>query len=196
MSNYIPSSEGEIIDVESLKTVGRHQGCMYYTYAQRKGLNISSHMGPWFVCAKDLANNRLYVAKGEKNPWLFASSCLVQNYHCLFQAEERRIFHEEGKLICHAQFRHRQEAQAVTLYDIKHEDVPKAISNLALAKTNEERSFVFVKFSEPLTKVSPGQECVFFSEHLCGGGGQIAYIFKGEVEWQAYLDAYLAEATS
>ncbi len=44
---------------------GRHDGLMYYTLGQRKGLGIGGGAGePWFVAGKDLAANTLLVVQG------------------------------------------------------------------------------------------------------------------------------------
>lgn len=58
--------EGEIIDIESGKLLGKHQGHWLYTIGQRKGLTLSG--GPWFVVKKDVENNIIYVSKGYDTP--------------------------------------------------------------------------------------------------------------------------------
>jgi len=50
----------DIVDVNSHKVVGHHDGVLYYTIGQRKGLGIGGIKGidpkSWFVVAKDVIN--------------------------------------------------------------------------------------------------------------------------------------------
>lgn len=78
LQNYLPSQEGDIIDIGHGKTVGRHTGVLYYTIGQRKGLGIGGNMGPWFVVGKDVEKNILYVCNGDESEWLYSDSCIVQ----------------------------------------------------------------------------------------------------------------------
>ena len=49
LSNYLPSKDGDIVDVNTGKVIARHVGVLYYTIGQRKGLNIDHEKGPWLV---------------------------------------------------------------------------------------------------------------------------------------------------
>ena len=68
LSQYLPAKEGEIKTLNG-KTIGKHNGLMYYTIGQRKGLGIGGQKDStgqaWFVVKKDLTTNTLYVAQGE-----------------------------------------------------------------------------------------------------------------------------------
>ena len=43
LSNYLPAKEGDMMTLDG-KKIGRHQGLMYYTIGQRKGLGIAVEM--------------------------------------------------------------------------------------------------------------------------------------------------------
>lgn len=58
--------EGEIVDIETGKLLGRHNGHWLYTIGQRKGLGLGG--GPWFIIRKDIENNIIYVSKGYDTP--------------------------------------------------------------------------------------------------------------------------------
>lgn len=60
--NYLGEKEGNIIDLESGRIVGKHKGYWFHTIGQRKGLGLSG--GPWFVIKKDPEQNILYVSNG------------------------------------------------------------------------------------------------------------------------------------
>lgn len=57
--------------------VGHHDGLMYHTLGQRKGLGIGGVKGmgedPFYVVEKDLVNNVLVVAQGHDNSALLSS---------------------------------------------------------------------------------------------------------------------------
>ena len=72
LSKYLPAKKGDIITTDG-KKIGEHQGLMYYTLGQRRGLNIGGQKGDdggrWFVIEKDLKNNILYV-KAKSSAWV------------------------------------------------------------------------------------------------------------------------------
>ena len=45
-----------------MEKIGEHTGLMNYTIGQRKGLGLGG--GPWYVVAKDSAENIVYVSQG------------------------------------------------------------------------------------------------------------------------------------
>ena len=54
--------EGLIIEKETGKVLGKHQGYWFHTIGQRKGLGLSG--GPWFVVKKNIRRNILLVSQG------------------------------------------------------------------------------------------------------------------------------------
>ena len=51
---------GDIIEYETGKVLGKHNGFYFHTIGQRKGLQLSG--GPWFVVAKDSKKNQVFVS--------------------------------------------------------------------------------------------------------------------------------------
>ncbi|MCF8232148.1 MAG: tRNA 2-thiouridine(34) synthase MnmA [Bacteroidales bacterium] len=62
IKRYLGEKEGPILEWETGKKLGTHQGYWFYTIGQRKGLGLSQ--GPWFVIKKNTVNNIIYVSKG------------------------------------------------------------------------------------------------------------------------------------
>lgn len=58
---HLGEKEGEIIEFETKKKLGVHQGYWFYTIGQRQGLGLSG--GPWYVVSKDISKNIVYVSK-------------------------------------------------------------------------------------------------------------------------------------
>ena len=59
---YLGEKKGDIIELETGRKIGSHNGYWFHTIGQRKGLGLSG--GPWFVVKKDIENNILYVSQG------------------------------------------------------------------------------------------------------------------------------------
>lgn len=53
---------GRIIERETGKVLGQHNGYWFHTIGQRKGLGLSG--GPWFVVKKDIKRNIILVSQG------------------------------------------------------------------------------------------------------------------------------------
>lgn len=62
IKRYLGEKEGDIVELETGKVLGKHKGFWFHTIGQRKGLGLSG--GPWFVVRKDIPNNVLYVSQG------------------------------------------------------------------------------------------------------------------------------------
>ena len=63
LSRYIKTKKGKIIGTDK-KILGQHNGLIFYTIGQRKGIGLPG--GPYWVLDKDLKKNTLVVSKNEK----------------------------------------------------------------------------------------------------------------------------------
>lgn len=61
LQQHLGKNPGDIIDAESKKIVGQHDGLWFYTVGQRKGIGLSG--GPFYVVGKNIAKNQLMVVK-------------------------------------------------------------------------------------------------------------------------------------
>lgn len=59
---YLGEKAGPIVELETGKIIGKHNGYWFHTVGQRKGLGLSG--GPWYVIKKDIDANIVYVSKG------------------------------------------------------------------------------------------------------------------------------------
>lgn len=60
IKHHLGTRPGPMIEWETGKEWGRHEGFWYYTIGQRKGLGLSH--GPWFVVARDPGENIVYIS--------------------------------------------------------------------------------------------------------------------------------------
>lgn len=153
LSNYLPSKDGDIVDVNTGKVIARHVGVLYYTIGQRKGLNIDHEKGPWFVVGKDVITNILYVCRTDQRNLLYSDSCIVKGINWILPNLD------EIPTKCTCKFRYRQKDQ-----DIEIERI--------------DDTSVLVKYPQTIASVTEGQEAVFYDGDKCIGGGVIEEVFK------------------
>lgn len=53
IERYLGKRPGKIVELETGKVLGKHNGYWFHTIGQRKGLGLSG--GPWFVIQKTLS---------------------------------------------------------------------------------------------------------------------------------------------
>lgn len=61
IKHHLGEIEGDIIDIDTNKIMGRHKGYYFYTIGQRSGLRLGG--GPWYVISKDIKENIVYISK-------------------------------------------------------------------------------------------------------------------------------------
>lgn len=81
----IRPKRGDIIDIDTGKRVGEHDGIWFYTNGQREGLGIGGAREPFYVCGKSIPKNELYVAQGPDNPRLYTQSVSLSDIHWIHQ---------------------------------------------------------------------------------------------------------------
>ncbi len=151
LGRYLPAQPG-IIESTDGQILGEHQGLMYHTLGQRKGLGIGglkdSNDDPWYVVDKDVATNRLIVAQGAEHPRLMSVGLIAQQLDWVDRQPITSPFR------CTVKTRYRQT-------DIPCEVIP----------LGEQR--IEVRFDAPVAAVTPGQSAVFYLGEICLGGGVI-----------------------
>lgn len=152
LSTYLPAQPGPIQTLEG-QTIGQHNGLMFYTVGQRKGLCIGGHTtgndAPWYVVDKQVPDNTLVVAQGQDHPALFKTTLLARQLHWISGNAPAPL-----PLSCQAKIRYRQQAVPCTLSCLNETDY-------------------HVQFESPQRAITPGQSIVFYTHTQCLGGGII-----------------------
>ena len=147
LDQFLFTKPGKIVDIDG-NVLGKHSGLIHYTIGQRRGIGIGGIGSgePFFVADKDLKNNLLIVAQGEKNPAL---------YKKIFEVEDLFWINDEVKFPLNISVKIR--------YRAKDEE--------AVLETKEGKYFVNLK--NPLKGITPGQVAVFYNDEICLGSGII-----------------------
>lgn len=61
IERHLGEKEGLMLEAETGEVLGTHTGFWFYTIGQRQGLRLSN--GPWFVVAKDVQHNVLFISR-------------------------------------------------------------------------------------------------------------------------------------
>ena len=150
LSQYLPAQPGEIVLPDGT-VVGRHDGLMYYTFGQRRGLGIGGggNGQRYFVVEKDLKNNRLVVVQGDDDERLYRKNCDCNQVTFI---KDALPLNTPCRL--HAKLRYRQSDQACTA-ELDNEGI------------------LHLLFDAPQRAVTPGQSAVLYDGDVCLGGGII-----------------------
>ncbi len=98
LSQYVTTSPGDIIDRSSGRTLGRHDGAIFYTLGQRHGLNVGGGL-PYYVVGKDMSKNEVYVSTDLNNEALWRQTITLRDIHWIGTAPTA--------ISLHARVRHR-----------------------------------------------------------------------------------------
>ncbi|EGT3610771.1 tRNA 2-thiouridine(34) synthase MnmA [Morganella morganii] len=151
LARYLPAKPGPIMTVDG-QEIGQHDGLMYHTLGQRKGLKIGGTREgsdePWYVVDKDVENNILIVAQGHEHPRLMSAGLIAQQLDWVSREPLTQ------PMRCVVKTRYRQE------------DIPCTVTPLGDDK-------ISIRFDNPVAAVTPGQSAVFYQDEVCLGGGVI-----------------------
>lgn len=156
LGHYLPATPGKMMTVDG-EVKGTHDGLMYYTIGQRRGLGIGGDgvdNQPWFVVGKDLKKNILYVGKGYHNELLYADYLEASDIHWVNNLDRGQDFH------CTAKSRYRQKDTGVTVH------------------LSADGKSVRVDFDAPVRAITPGQAVVFYDGDECLGSAIIDAAYK------------------
>ncbi len=155
LQRYLPAKPGTIMS-DTGEVLGEHNGLMYYTFGQRKGLGIGglqhADETPWYVVGKNLDNNVLIVAQGQNHPLLYHTTLETGHIHWINGADS-------AQTTCSAKIRYRQPDQRCSIDSLpgdRHR----------------------VRFNQPQRAITPGQSIVFYLDEVCLGGGVIETMYN------------------
>lgn len=118
LSEFVDTVPGDVIEKDSSKVVGRHEGAIFYTLGQRHGLQIGGGL-PYYVVGKDMASNTVYVSRNINDDSMWRNDITVQSPHWIHSQPA-------SDEVVGARFRHRGAIKDATLNgDVLHVDDPE-----------------------------------------------------------------------
>jgi tRNA-specific 2-thiouridylase len=144
IKQHLGEIKGDIVELETGRKLGNHNGYYFYTIGQRSGLGLSG--GPWYVVKKEIRNNIIYISKENiasrgrnefrvgKFNWITGSAPQGEKFQV-------KIRHGASFFNCQLIFISNDEAE--------------------------------VKLDKSDQGIAPGQFAVFYSDNICHGGGVI-----------------------
>ena len=144
IKHHLGEIEGDIIDIDNGKLMGKHPGYYYFTIGQRSGLRLGG--GPWYVVKKNVKKNIVFISReneSELDRYEFKVGKLNWISETLPEKEELKVKIRHG----------------ANLYDCKTKWIDEETLLVKLAKSDK--------------GIAPGQFAVFYDGDFCLGGGVI-----------------------
>ncbi|MDD7099535.1 MAG: tRNA 2-thiouridine(34) synthase MnmA [Bacteroidaceae bacterium] len=153
LRRFMGEKEGKVIDIETGKVVGHHQGFWFHTIGQRKGLGLGG--GPWFVVKKNIRKNIIFVAHGWDTQLQYGHDFRLADMHFI----TKNPWESPKELPIQFKIRHVDHFMPGTI-------------------TLDEEGY-HIHSEQPIQGIAPGQfGCIYDSEaRICYGSGEIS-IYK------------------
>jgi len=150
LSQYVKTKPGDIIEKETGKVIGQHDGAIFYTFGQRHNLGVGGGL-PYYVVGKDMSKNEVYVSSDLNNENFWQQEIEIGDCHWinptpLTNGGLSGVGPESDKTY-QVRLRHR-----APLVDCKIEN------NI-------------IKLTTPERAISPGQSAVIYDGKTVLGGG-------------------------
>jgi tRNA-specific 2-thiouridylase len=144
IKQHLGEIKGDLVDIDTGKKAGEHNGYYFYTIGQRSGLGLSG--GPWFVVKKDVKENIVYISREN----------IIGKSRDTFEVTKFNWINEKAPGDGNFQAKIRHGA---------------GIFNCSLTFSGDDTAEV--KLDRPDKGIAPGQFAVFYSGDCCLGGGVI-----------------------
>lgn len=143
LSQYVEQVAGPIIDTQTGKKIGQHDGAIFYTIGQRHGLDIGGGL-PYYVVGKDMEKNEVYATTDLNDNALWRPEIKLQDIQWINNTPQ------SGRYL--VRVRHR---------------APLVEAGLVM---NDDNS-ITIQLDHPERAVAAGQSVVIYRDDVCLGGG-------------------------
>ncbi len=142
---HLGKNPGRLIEYETDKVLGEHDGFWYFTVGQRRGIRLPG--GPWYVVKKDVTTNEVFISHGEHHELLARDTFEVEGVN--WMAGVRPEKNDLSVKIRHGAKKYEARVEYI------------------------EEKRVRVTLKEKDQGVAAGQFAVFYDGDVCLGGGVI-----------------------
>jgi len=147
---HLGTKVGNIVEFESGKVLGQHEGFWFYTIGQRQGLGLSG--GPWYVVSKDTEKNIVFISKNYADIATYKSGMIVNDFHWISS-----------------------KASDKSELDVRFRHGP-AVHRAIVVMSNDGSVKIELK-QETKQGIATGQFAVLYDGDVCLGGGIIDQAF-------------------
>jgi tRNA (5-methylaminomethyl-2-thiouridylate)-methyltransferase len=140
---HLGQQQGAIVDIDSGEQLGTHRGYWFHTIGQRFGLGLSG--GPWFVVGKNVDDNTLHVAHGDRRQARDRDRITVDNANWIGAVPEGNL-------------------------QVKLRHGPQSLNCVV---TQASATSWDIELAEADAGIAPGQHAVFYDSEVCLGGAVI-----------------------
>ncbi len=145
LSQYVEQVAGPIIDKQTGRKLGQHDGAIFYTIGQRHGLDVGGGL-PYYVVGKDMDKNEVYVTTDLNDENLWKPELRLTSVHWINSTPE------EGE------------------YDIRVRHRGQLVKSQLVFDGQD----VLLKLQNPERAVATGQSVVIYKNGDCIGGGIVS----------------------
>lgn len=151
IKRYLGEKNGPIVEFETGKILGHHNGYWFHTVGQRKGLGLSG--GPWYVIKKDVDANIVFASKGYDVETQYGNEFTMNDFHFITENNWENI--ENNGIDITFKIRHTPDFTKGKIY--------KTTNGFRLIS------------EEKLQGIAPGQFGVVYDKkaEICLGSGEI-----------------------
>lgn len=152
LSLLLGEREGNVVERETGRIIGKHKGYWFHTVGQRKGLGLGG--GPWFVTDKDIEKNIIYVSHTESCHGLYGNEFHLTGFH----------------FITADPWKGAEEVDV--LFKIRHTERPRPGH-----MTRQTDGRMLITSPTPVQGIAPGQFGVLYTAdgRICAGSGEIRF---------------------
>jgi len=144
LSQYVETKPGNVVDKQSGKVIGRHDGAIFYTLGQRHGLDVGGGL-PYYVVGKNMDKNEVYVSTNLNDENIWRDEIQLTDIHWI--NGEPPASNNPTLTSYQVRIRHRGSL------------VPAALQGSTL------------QLSVPQRAITSGQSAVLYDGEVCLGGG-------------------------
>lgn len=149
---HLGKQPGPLIEYETGKVMGEHDGFFYYTVGQRRGIRLSG--GPWYVVAKHPETNEVFISHGEHHELLAKDIFIVGGLNWIAGHPPQGFGVVGSKMELQVKVRHGAKMYQATIEYL-------------------EDGTLKVTLKEKDPGLAAGQFAVFYDGEYCLGGGTI-----------------------
>jgi len=90
---YLGQKQGDLVEFETNKKLGQHNGFWFYTIGQRKSIGLSQ--GPFYVVSKDIEKNIVYVSSNYNSEDKKRDTVIISSINWLYPLAKLHLLIED-----------------------------------------------------------------------------------------------------